>query len=561
MKVAFLTFEYPGVRPGGVGGYVFKTAGALAQAGHDVHIVTIAIPETASRPAGVKVHTVADLADRVEHGRLPGPLAAAVLNGGVAIYKLAVAWLLTEELRRVHAQTPIDIVEAAEYEALGLPLMLRPIPGVPVITQPHLSSAVNRRANDDAASTEDELVDALEAAAIVGADGVYAATRAVARETRHFIPTLPEIPIIPYCTPVSAQSYGVAPRKGHVLYVGRLQRRKGVEDIAIAAADFLAKYPNAEIHIAGEDVARADSYKSMQNFMKAQVPAALRDRMIFKGEISPAEVQAELAGCRFALAPSRVENFAGTVVDTLLAARALIYAGGTGTQEVAGDAGICVPPASPADLARAMHELWNDDETLDELAARGPARMRQMFSAANTIDARVAFYQSVIDKRRGKTVAQRFADLPAPYTGPIMQALGLLTGLCAGAHAALSASPGQTLIRIFEKIAAGSRDPQWLWLFGAGRFTQRLLGERYLWESRGYAIEGIIDDAPRFAGGKKLQGIPVMNRQEYMMRLAKGEISSRNLVLSTDTLETKFWQLTEDLRRNGVAVVRMSDFS
>lgn len=558
MRIAFLTFEYPGVRPGGVGGYVFKTAGALAQAGHDVHLVTLTLPESAARPAGVTVHAVADLAERVEAGELPGAMGAALLNGGVAMYKLAVGWLLSEEIRRIHSNQALDLVEAAEYEALGLPLMIRPLPGVPVITQPHLSSAVNRRANGDAATPADELIDALEAAAIVGADGVYAATRAVAKETRHFVPTLPAIAIIPYCTPVNTTPYGPAPRKGPVLYVGRLQRRKGVEDIAAAAADFLLRHPEARIHIVGEDVPCAGQ-PSMRLVMKSKIPAEAQDRFVFLGELSPADVQKQLAECRFALVPSRVENFAGTAVDTLLAGRALIYAGGTGTEEVAGDAGLCVDPAAPEKLAQAMHELWTDDAKLDDLAARGPRRMREVFSAANTIDARIAFYEKIIKQHQPRPAAERFANLPAAYAGPLIQALGLLSGLCAGAHAAVSPSAGQTLIRIFEHLQQRGHAPK-VWLFGAGRFTQRLLAERYLWESRGYEIEGIIDDAPRFAGSKTLQGLPVLSRNDFRTRFANRQMAARHVVLSTDTLEAKFWELTDPLRADGLTVLKLSDF-
>lgn len=559
MRIAFLTFEYPGVRPGGIGGYVFKTSSALAQQGHDVHIMTLSLPDSAPWPQGVNVHPVADLADRIETHQLPGALGAAVLNGGVALYKLAVAWLLAEELRKIHASIPFDVVEAAEYEALGLPLMIRPLSGVPVITQIHLASAVNRRGNGDSTVEADELMDALEAAAIVGADGVYAATNAIVRETQRFVPALSGVSVIPYCTPVNVQPYGSAPRKGHVLYVGRLQRRKGVEDIALAAADFLARHPDASIHIAGEDTVRSDQYVSMQSYIKAQVPQQARDRLVFKGEISPADVQAELAGCRFALVPSRVENFAGTAVDALLAGRALIYAGDTGTEEVAGDAGLRVDPASPEQLARAMHELWVDDAKLDLLAARGPERMRQFFSKEKTVSARIQFYQQAKNNYRWRTAKERFATLSSEHMGALVQALSLMTGLCSGANSAISSSPGYALIRIFEHLFANGKEPV-IWLFGAGRFTQRLLAERYLWESRGYKIGGIIDDSPRFAGGQSLQGIPVANRNDFKKVHVSQQAHAINVVLSTDTLEAKFWELTEELRKEGMTVLRFSDF-
>ncbi len=561
MRIAFLTYEYPGTRPGGIGGYVFKIAGALAQAGHDIHIYTLALPSAAPRPNGVHIHDVADLADRIQNGALPGPLGAAVLGGGVAIYKLAVGWLLCDELRRDHATTPFDIVEAAEYEALGLPLMIRPIPGLPVITHLHLGSAVNRWGNGDAATPDDLVIDSLEAAAIVGADAIYAATQAVARDTRQQVPAFGNIPIIPHCVPVGITQLGPAPRKGHVLYVGRLQRRKGVEDIALAAATFLKRHQDAEIHIVGEDVPRADEHRSMMTFMRAQIPTEPRDRMIFKGELSPAAVQAELAGCRFALAPSRVDNFAGTVVDTLLAGRALIYAGQTGNEEVAGDAGIRVDPQSPPQLAEAMHRLWTDDALLDDLSARGPRRMRDFFTSARTIDARIAFYQQVRAHHQSQkqTITERFARLPATHIGPAIEALSLLTGACSGAESAQTNTPGRILLNIFRMLAQQSSSPSDLWLFGAGRFTNRLLAERYVWETHGFTIAGIVDDNPRFADGSGLQGIRVLSRTAALSAIDQHQLSIPAMVLATDTLENKFCELTQQFRDCGTRIIRMSE--
>jgi len=74
----------------------------------------------------VVVHEVEDIAQRLWEGAFRAFAGRPFLVEGWVIYKLAVGWLLCEAVRKHHRDTGLDIVEAAEYEALGLPLMLRP---------------------------------------------------------------------------------------------------------------------------------------------------------------------------------------------------------------------------------------------------------------------------------------------------------------------------------------------------------------------------------------------------------------------------------------------------
>src|ERR1700677_3167397 len=101
MRIAFLTFEFPDARPGGIGSYVLKCAKALAAIGHEPHIFTLSVPQVVLKrlPAGVHLHEVADVAQRVEAGNPAPALAAAALVGSQPAYKLLVGTLLCDALR------------------------------------------------------------------------------------------------------------------------------------------------------------------------------------------------------------------------------------------------------------------------------------------------------------------------------------------------------------------------------------------------------------------------------------------------------------------------------
>src|SRR5579862_5392396 len=156
MKIGLISHQFPGTRGGGIGSYVLEAAAALARGGHEVHLFTLSLPADVRGVAameGVTLHEVAGLAERVEgdggEGKLPAALAGAVESGGEGIYRLALGWILCEAVRQFQQEGGgLEVVEAPEYEALGLPLMLRPEGNLAVVTQTHLCSAIARAGNE-----------------------------------------------------------------------------------------------------------------------------------------------------------------------------------------------------------------------------------------------------------------------------------------------------------------------------------------------------------------------------------------------------------------------------
>src|SRR5512143_1209830 len=120
MRIALLCHQWPGIRVGGIGSAVRQCAGALAAAGHEVHVFTLGVPAEvrAQTPAGVRLHETGDLASRVQAGTINASMAAASNGGGEGVYRLAVGWLLCAAMLEEHRLTPFDVVEAPEVEAL-----------------------------------------------------------------------------------------------------------------------------------------------------------------------------------------------------------------------------------------------------------------------------------------------------------------------------------------------------------------------------------------------------------------------------------------------------------
>ena len=551
MRIAFLTFEIPDVRPGGVGAYTLKCAAALAAGGHEPHLFTLSIP-AANRehfPAGVHLHEVADVAERVADGSLAAVLGAVALNGTQAAYKLSVGVLLCDALRREHQVRRFDIVEAAECEALALPLILGPIADLPVVVQIHLGYAANAWGNGISDGGRDHLAEGLELASIIGADGVCAATGSVVDVTRRLCPFKREVSIVPHPVRVGAEAPAPAPVKGAVLFVGRLQRRKGCEILAAAADIFLRRRPSATIRIVGSDT-RAGG-ESMLARMMGRVDAAVRDRFIYIGELSQAEIRREIEGCRFQVVPSLVENFANTAIDAMALGRMVIYGGNTGLDEVVGEAGARVWPLTAEELAKAMEAAWDDHAMTADYGLRGYQRISTRFDAATITGRRVEFYEKVIAERDGRV--PEWDALSAAQIQAILRALVGQSRATLGLPSEIP-TPGRMLLVHLTKMAERLNRPPVVWLFGAGRYTTRLLGEKHLWESAGFAVAGIVDEHPRFGETPTYLGLAVKSPQQLCEEITGGARVDA-IILATDALEEVFRRRSECFRELGIEIL------
>ncbi len=577
MRIAFLTQQFPHTRMGGIGAYTVSAAAALAAADVDAHIFTFTLPDDvrAKLPTlapRVRVHEVADLAQRVAAGTLAAELSAAIQIGGDVTYRLAMAALLSDAALAAHAAMPFDVIEAPEYEALGVPLALRLANMAggaagekwpALVTHLHSGSAINRRGNNLPTTAGDLAVDALELAAIQLADAVCAPSEAVVRETRVGLPFERAVEVIPLAVQrEGAEGYTPPPANGPIVFVGRLERLKGADVLIHAANAFLSRCAEARIVIIGPDspTAPANSgFQSMQQWMKSKLDAALHGRVEFTGELPPSEVSRYERAGSFVVVPSLFESFSLVAAGALAQGRPVIVSSGIGTTEVVGDAGMTFARGDAAALADAMEKLWGDAELLAELSKRAYARARERFDPAVVVPKRLAFYERVAAAAQGfdaATMDRRLAGIPAPFAGALVRPLVSLTEHLAGIRTGATLTPGQRLLEIMERLKKANGAPAQVLLYGAGRHSARVLAEKHLWESQGHRVVGFVDDAPRWNSGGAHLGLPVQTGSKILAQaIARQTLCP--VVLSSDTFEDQFWEKTASLRGAGVRVLRL----
>ncbi len=540
---------------GGIGSYVRRAVGALASIGHDVHVFTFTLPADvrANVPAGLNLHECASLAARVETGELPANLAAALNAGGEGVYRLAIGQMLTSAFLEEHARQPFDVVEVPEVEALGLPLLLNEHIHVPVVTHLHCATAIAYEANNVAVGQSERLMIELEAAGIGLAENICAPTRRVVELTRRHVNSDIHATIIPYSITVSDRDFTPPPANGPVLFIGRLERLKGVELLAAALKPFLEANPEATCRLAAPDTNTGPDGRSMRAHMETVIGPKLLPRVTFLGEVSQDVLAKELATASFCVMPSLCENFSMAVCEAMASGRAVLVTEGTGLVEVVADAHL-IAPATADDLAGRMTCLWRDRRELAEHSIKAKQHIATLCEPTAIGHRRVAFYQSTIDRFSTVGLNERnakIAALPAVYRATVA-----LAGALCGCNTNGSTSAGARLLRICDMIERKTGSRATITLYGAGKHTTKLLSEKYLWESRGHRVAGILDDHPRFSQSPVFLGLPVRSVSQAVS-IAKAGETIAPVVLSTDTYEDQFWQQTAPLRELGVAVHRL----
>jgi len=174
----------------------------------------------------------------------------------------------------------------------------------------------------------------------------------------------PEAPIIP----------GLRERdRVHILFVGRLDPRKGVHVLLQAMPEVLERTRDrVRLWVVG------DSY--LKPRLERSVPSAARHAVRFFGHVPSTDLPSYYASADIFASPATGnESFGIVLLEALASGRAVVASDIAGYRSVItpGVDGIMVPPGDPASLARALVALAQDEALRAELSARGRQRAQE----------------------------------------------------------------------------------------------------------------------------------------------------------------------------------------
>ncbi|TFV99812.1 glycosyltransferase family 1 protein [Leifsonia flava] len=281
--------------------------------------------------------------------------------------------LMALRVRRAFAARTYDRVFAPEWSGLGAALPSRAPLLTNLATSMRLSNEVaHLRPRDLPASTRLAVAvqNRLEDRQIRRSAGLIAISQAMARWTSGSFATLPPVRVVWNCIEVtrveSASRSADLPDRWPasdgpiVLFLGRLERRKGIVDALKAFAIVSAQVPSARLVLAGSSGDRR--FEPDREELLGYLPAASRDQVAWLGHVGGDELYRAIREAAVTICPSLWEGFGNVALEVRSIGAPLVCTTGSGFDDFCTSGVDClmVPPADAAGLARAISRIIGD---------------------------------------------------------------------------------------------------------------------------------------------------------------------------------------------------------
>lgn len=403
LRLCFLTRTLPPGSPGGVGRFMWDLARELAGRGHEVRIVTTGDDHhTVDLVEGVWVHRI------VKGGAAPPP--AALPDVPDPLWQNAGP--VGREVLRIQRERPVDLVLSSIWDVEHAGVMAWT--SLPVVCAFTTSFAVVRATQPETVSVGPDVADRIEALerwAIGGAHAFQANGTHVARVVGDAAGEELD-PAGLQVVPLGAldRTGGDVPDRSlrdpsgvELLFLGRLEPRKGIDLLLEALPGLLERHPGARCTLVGRDDlpdGRGSTFRAAFSAANPELVGAGRVR--FAGELGDDDLAAAVAAADVAVLPSRFESFGLVFVEAMAAGLPVVALAGSGAEEVVEDGvtGLLATPDADG-LAGAVDRLVGDATLRRRLGAAGRSRYLERYTVAAMADRFLDLFRSVEVGRPG----------------------------------------------------------------------------------------------------------------------------------------------------------------
>lgn len=383
LRVVLLSVGFPPWSTHGVARSTEALARGLAELGDEVHVVTSGRWHNVSSREGYFLHEVGPVQLRRYRAfaELGYPNLASWLDHSHE------AFYAVRRLMRNHAVQLVDtplwnldgLVTAISQE---IPVVVRPVTAVRQIAREHNTEDAEARILGD---LEEEL---LRRAAVIVSNST--ATARVLCEQYGLDLTNRLHAIVPYGIMPRADAEVPPPsprdRNLQVLFVGRLEGRKGILELFEAISLCLRERSDLEFLLAGADNSQHDGFAARTGldyptFFRRKY-SKCRDRVVFLGHVPDAQLRDLYASCDLFVAPSHYESFGLILLEAMDCAKPVIACAAGGPLDIVlpNLTGLLVPPRNSHALATAILELASSREARAAMGQAGRKRLLERFT-------------------------------------------------------------------------------------------------------------------------------------------------------------------------------------
>jgi glycosyltransferase involved in cell wall biosynthesis len=184
----------------------------------------------------------------------------------------------------------------------------------------------------------------------------------------------PDVYLIPNGINVRLMEDAASQKKvpGRILFVGRLERMKGVETLLDAFAILAPKHQQLQLRVVGGGSLRYALEQRCSKLLE-------RGRIAFLGQCSLEDTRKEYAEAEYFCALSRSEALGNVFLEAQVAGCAVVATNVGGIPDIVihGKTGLLVPPDDPVSAAQALERLMQDSALQNRLCENGKLHAAQ----------------------------------------------------------------------------------------------------------------------------------------------------------------------------------------
>lgn len=395
MTLVLVNPEYPapsGVGQGGTATYLYALATALTRTGATVHLCVKEGIRPERTPEAVKIHWYRNEAARGVRKMVEK------IHGDAISWERGWSRGVKSLVDKIHASTPVDIVEFSEYNGLAW-AFTQPRPYLVSINF-RTPRMVIDRFNHHVPTGLTQKWYRHEKSAVLNADSYRTASTALRDlvSTGFSIPA-DRIPVIR--NPIDTSVYDTIGRQNmgkdtfDILFVGRLEGRKGAELMVSAVKPLLQLDPRIRITFAGEaTLGEATGYRDA---MERVLTGDERMRVWFPGPVSRSELPALYCRSDVFIIPSLFDNSPNTLLEAIAARLPVVGSDVGGINEIIRHEhnGLLFSPNSSEELLTAVRRVLENPSQAAAMASVAYHEIRKQFSPSIIAEQTRDYYESL----------------------------------------------------------------------------------------------------------------------------------------------------------------------
>lgn len=420
LRICLLSQEYPPGAVGGIGRWIHELACGLSAKGHEVTVITTSINDfpTVDLQDGVWVHRVPISHHPNRHTPDLGDFPSTSKD---------LCYSFFDEVIRAHAVRNFDLASFPVWDVIGLALLVsRRLPTcVSLHTTYQLALPSKPEWFNDSKYMSEHVSKMIKAERFVlqHADAILGNSKAIIADIQNQYGI--ELPQSKYeiiyhgITPLSF--FRVEPKsdsKINVLFVGRAERRKGIDLLLECIPSLCSRHENVHFHLAGDIDVRFDGERSIaQEFLRYHSESPWLPRVHVHGLVSDEALEKLYAEANIFVAPSRYESFGLIFLEAMRYGVPSIGTAIGGINEIIEHDfnGLLIPVDDVESLKNALNRLINSPGLRNSLGRSARETIASKFSSSAMLDSLENFFS----KLRRATSPNKQHQLPQLSKGSL----------------------------------------------------------------------------------------------------------------------------------------------